>query len=46
MHAHDWQYQTLREEVKDHVVGCEEMVGKACENKWFSLAEFKSAWLM
>ena len=45
-HAHDWHHHALPEDVKDHVVSCEEMVGKACDNKWLSLAEFKSAWLM
>ena len=45
-HAHDWQNQALSEEVKDHLAGCEEMAGKACEAKWFSLADFKSAWLV
>ena len=45
-HAHDWQHQALPADVKDHLAGCEEMVGKANENKWLSLVEFKSAWLM
>jgi len=38
--------QALPADVKDHLAGCEEMVGKANENKWLSLVEFKSAWLM
>jgi hypothetical protein len=45
-HAHDWQHQALPADVKEHLAGLEEMVGKVDENKWFSLVQFKSAWQM
>ena len=45
-HALEWRHQALPADVEEHLAGFEEMVGETEENKWFSLAQFKSAWQM